>query len=87
MNQHQIHKKADELWHFFENNIFVNNGQYSYNTNLVFSFADYIDSLSDEDLADFLQCSQNCDVKLFRKILNDGVDKWLHDFAKTLAIM
>ena len=87
MKKGYLQSKADELWYWFEDNLFKNDGIYSYNTNLVFAFADYVDGVSDDDLADFLQCRQKRTVKRFRKMLNNGIDAWLQDFAKTMAIM
>ena len=55
MNNNQLKQKADELWYLFENNIFDNKGNFSYNTNLVFAFADYIEELTNTDLSEFLQ--------------------------------
>lgn len=79
--------QADKLWKYFEENIFVNNGRFSYNTNLVFAFADYIDSLSDDRLSEFLENGNAEDVKAFRQMLGQGIDRWLEQFSKTMAIM
>ena len=87
MTDTNLKQKADELWYFFENNLFVNDGVYSYNTNLVFAFADYIDNLSDADLSDFLHTSDADTIQHFRQMINHAIDRWLSDFAKTVAIM
>lgn len=55
MDNKQLKQKANELWYFFENNIFINDGKFSYNTNLVFAFADYVEELTNIDLLEFLQ--------------------------------
>ena len=87
MKRTKMKNKADELWFYFEKNIFVNEGRFSYNTNLVFAFADYVDSVSDDTLAEFLNTRKSSDVRNFRKMLNRGIDRWLSMFSKTMAIM
>ncbi|MBQ8785183.1 MAG: hypothetical protein IJZ59_03965 [Alphaproteobacteria bacterium] len=87
MNNNQLKQKADELWYLFENNIFDNKGNFSYNTNLVFAFADYIEELTNTDLSEFLQSDDEQDIVKFRKMLQEGINRWLDDFAKTFAIM
>ena len=87
MTQEELREKADELWCFFEQNVFKNEGIYSYNTNLVFAFADYVDGLSDDDLSDFLNSDDVATIDNFRVMLNSGIEKWLTDFSKTFMIM
>lgn len=87
MTYEKMKEKADELWFFFEQNKFKNEGEYSYNTNLVFAFADYVDGLSDEDLGDFLGSDDDNLIKQFRRMINDGIEEWLSAFAKTFMIM
>ncbi len=87
MDNKQLKQKADEFWYFFENNIFINEGNFSYNTNLVFAFADYIEELTNNELLEFLQSEAEKDAIQFRKMLKDGVNRWLDDFAKTFVIM
>lgn len=87
MKRTKMKNKADELWFYFEKNIFVNEGRFSYDTNLVFAFADYVDSVSDDTLAEFLNTRKSSDVRNFRKMLNRGIDRWLAMFSKTMAIM
>ncbi len=87
MTYEKMKEKADELWFFFEQNKFKNEGEYSYNTNLVCAFADYVDGLSDDDLGDFLEDFDEQTIKKFRSIMNGGSEKWLNDFSKTFMIM
>ncbi len=87
MDDKQLKQKANELWYFFENNIFINDGKFSYNTNLVFAFSDYIEELTNIDLLEFLQSEDEQDSLKFRKMLQEGINNWLDDFAKTFAIM
>lgn len=87
MTEAKMKNKADKLWWYFEENLFINNGRFSYNTNLIFAFADYIDSLSDEKLSEFLDSNKPEDIKSFRKMLLCGIDRWLEQFSKTMAIM
>ncbi len=87
MTEEELKEKAEKLWIYFAENIFENKGNYSYNTNLVFSFADYIDNLSDTDIADYLQCSDIAIVIHFKKMLNHAIDVWLKDYSKTIALM
>ena len=67
MDNKQLKQKANELWYFFENNIFINDGKFSYNTNLVFAFADYVEELANIDLLEFLQSEDEQDSVKFRK--------------------
>lgn len=87
MKRVELRAKADELWFYFERNVFTNEGCFSYNTNLVFAFADYVDTVSDETLSEFLNSERRSDVRTFRKMLNRGIDRWLEQFSKTMAIM
>lgn len=87
MTKTEMKNKADELWAYFEENLFVNKGYFPYNTNLVFAFADYIDSVSDDCLSEFLNSDKTEDIAAFRKMLKRGVDLWLEQFSKIMAIM
>ena len=50
-------------------------------------FADYVEELTSIDLLEFLQSEDEQDSVKFRKMLQEGIDNWLDDFAKTFAIM
>ena len=87
MTEEYLKAKADKLWIYYAENIFENNGIYSYTTNLVFSFADYVENLSDKDLSDYLECTDSNMITHFRDMLNNAIDAWINDFSKTMAIM
>ena len=87
MTNKELIEKADKIWNIFEKEIFINNGNFSYTTNLVLSFADYIDNISNEDLQDFLESDDEQTLISFKKIINQAIDKWLQDFSKIMAIM
>jgi hypothetical protein len=46
-----------------------------------------VEELTNIDLLEFLQSEDEQDSVKFRKMLQEGIDNWLDDFAKTLAIM
>lgn len=87
MTEEELKAKADNLWFYYAENVFENNGCYSYTTNLVFSFADYVDNMTDIDIADYLHCSDEETITRFRNMLNHAIDIWIKDFSKTMAIM
>lgn len=66
MTEEQLKNKADELWYYYEQSLFENSGNFSYKTNLVFAFADYVDCLSDDDLSDLLGDASPQSAKAFR---------------------
>lgn len=53
---HTIDTKVryDNLFWWFENNLFKNEGNYPRKTNLVFEFADWLEELDDDELAERL---------------------------------
>lgn len=83
----ELCKKADELWYYFERELFTNEGRFSYDTNLVFAFSDYVNSLSNEDLCEFLDIDSHEIADKFRLLLNNGIDVWLKYFSKTMALL
>ena len=87
MTKTELIDKACKFMNMYEEKIFINDGNYSYTTNLILSFADYIDNISDDDLQDFLKCRDQTTISEFKKIINQAIDKWLQDFSKTMAIM
>lgn len=98
MDKNIEHIKADQLFAWFEQNKFVNSGVYPRNTNLVFAFADFIDSLSDDKLLEILNFDNDIlvnnkteasqiEVEHFRSIVKEGIDSWLRYNAKTMAII
>lgn len=84
MDKQFIKQKFNELFWFYEKNKFINEGSWSYDANLVFSFCDWIVSLSNEDLAEYLNIECNNKIKKYRKELILGCDKWIMDNIKNI---
>ena len=74
----------DELFFSFEENGFEDNGTWPRKINLIFSFSDYIKSLSDEDISEILKTNKSDDIQKFRRTAQDGIDNWLNENMKTL---
>ena len=69
----------DEVFFWYEQNEFKNDGVWDYNTNLVFGFADWIDTVEDCKLATL---TNSTDVDKIRRDLKRGVDKWIAENHK-----
>lgn len=77
--------RYDNLFHWFENNKFTNEGNYPRATNLVFEFCDWLDTLDDFDLAELLKLTADFEddddiIKASRQAREElirGVDNWL----------
>ena len=76
----------DELFFYFEENIFENNGPWPRKVNLIFAFSDYIKSLSDRDIAEFLGNGSPKEIENFRELADKGIDTWLKANMKTLML-
>lgn len=76
--------KIDELFWQFANEKFCPRGTYPYYTELVFTFAEYIEQLTDEEIATMFLINN---TSLLRKLVCEGTDKWLRQNAKTMMIM
>ena len=78
-------KKIDNLFWWFEENLFKNEGDYPRQTNLVLEFADYVDDASDFELAERLDLYKEYKddeealevVRHIRTEILNGIDKWL----------
>lgn len=70
----------------FEHRHFKNNGVWTRQVNLVFAFADYIESLSDEEIAEYLKSGNKKLIARFRFTAKQGIDKWLDENMKTLML-
>lgn len=81
----QLKTKADEMFAVFEINKFKDILPYGKNTNLIFEFCDYVDTLNDWELLDNLNSSDPEDAVQFRQMINAGIDLWLGDLVKTIA--
>ena len=79
MNDEKIFEKLNELFFYFEENIFINNGIWSRKANLIFAFSDYVDNLDDAKIADLLKTNNLCLIERFRFVARKGVEKWLND--------
>lgn len=86
VNFEQMKKAADELFATFELNKFQNAFSHGRKANLVLEFCEYVDNLRDWELLDILQSSNPDDATQFRKMLNQGIDVWLGDLIKTIAL-
>lgn len=84
---HTIDTKVryDNLFWWFESNLFKNEGNYPRRTNLIFEFAEWIDNLDDDALAEHLDLFADYkdidDVlkaaRQARKEILSGIDIWL----------
>lgn len=72
-------KIYDEVFFWFEQNEFKNDGVWGYNTNLIFEFADWLDTVEDCKIATL---TNSTDVDRIRADLKRGVDKWLEENHK-----
>ena len=79
-------KTADELFAAFELTKFKNRLSYGYKTNLVLEFCDYVEKLEDWELLEALKSSDSDDAAQFRQMMNKGIDIWLGDLIKTIAL-
>ena len=77
--------RYDNLFHWFENNKFTNEGNYPRATNLVLEFSDWLYTLDDYDLAEelglFADFNDEDDAlkaaRQAREELTRGIDNWL----------
>ena len=86
MDDKKIFKILNELFFYFEENIFINNGAWPRKANLIFAFCDYIEGMSDAKIADILKTNNISYIERFRFIARQGIEKWLNDNMKTLMI-
>ena len=86
MNDEIINEKLNELFFYYENNIFVNDGVWPRQANLIFAFSDYIENLSDAYIADLLKTNDINIIDRFRYLADLGIEKWLKANMKTLMI-
>ena len=81
-----LYNILNEVFFDFEENIFVNNGVWPRKVNLIFAFLDYIEAMSDAQIADILATNDASLIDQFRIIAKQGIEKWLNDNMKTLMI-
>ena len=80
---------ANELFFdYLKNNPKSKKGQYlSKRTNQILAFDEYMSLLSDDELRKKLQKKlKSAEIKQLRKIINSGIEKYLADNIKTLAL-
>jgi hypothetical protein len=74
-------KLYDEVFFWFEQNEFKNNGVWDYDTNLIFEFADWLDTVEDCKIATL---TNSTDTDRIRAELKRGVDLWLEKNHKNI---
>ena len=79
-------KTADELFAAFELTKFKDQLSYGHKTNLILEFCDYVETLEDWELLEALKSSEPNDAVQFRQMINKGIDIWLGDLIKTIAL-
>ena len=86
MDNKNLYNILNEIFFNFEENIFVNNGAWPRKVNLIFAFLDYVETLTDAQIADILMTNDVSLIEQFRVIAKKGIEKWLNDNMKTLMI-
>ena len=86
MDNKNLYNILNEIFFNFEENIFVNNGVWPRKVNLIFAFLDYVETLTDAQIADILMTNDVYLIEQFRVIAKKGIEKWLNDNMKTLMI-
>ncbi|MBR2923190.1 MAG: hypothetical protein IKC10_07745 [Alphaproteobacteria bacterium] len=86
MDNENFYNILNELFFSFEENIFVNNGIWPRKVNLIFAFWDYIETMSDAQIADILITDDATKIEQFRFVAKQGIEKWLNENMKTLMI-
>ncbi len=86
MDNKNLYNILNEIFFNFEENIFINNGVWPRKVNLIFAFLDYIEAMSDAQIADILATNDASLIDQFRIIAKQGIEKWLNDNMKTLMI-
>lgn len=76
MNKQAIDAKLNQLFWWFEENEFKNDGEWGRRMNLVFEFADFLDSQTVDDLAEIINCNEDEALEI-KKIGAAGCSEWL----------
>lgn len=76
----------DEIFFDFEDNIFVNDGVWPRKVNLIFAFADYIEEMTDTEIAYYLETEDPKLIEKFRFVARQGIELWLKENMKTLMM-
>ena len=86
MDNKNLYNILNEIFFNFEENIFINNSVWPRKVNILFAFLDYIEAMSDAQIADILMTNDASLIEQFRIAAKQGVEKWLNDNMKTLMI-
>lgn len=86
MNDYQIDSVLNILFYNFEQNLFINDGIWPRQVNLVFAFADYIEAMSEEDIIPFIPKDAQPDLKAIKNRALQGINLWLQQNMKTLMM-
>lgn len=86
MTQHQLQYILDALFWNFEQNIFINDGVWPRQVNLIFAFADYIEGLTEQDVLPFINEGTFLDLNLIKQQAMKGINLWLDENMKTLMM-
>jgi len=76
----------NELFFHFENHIFVNEGVWPRQANLIFAFSDYIEQMHDAEISLYIGTNDPQTINRFRHIARQGIEYWLKTNMKTLMI-
>lgn len=74
MDNENFYNILNELFFSFEENIFVNNGIWPRKVNLIFAFWDYIETMSDAQIADILITDDVTKIEQFRFVAKQGIE-------------
>lgn len=88
MNHYELKKIADKIYlDFTESQKNKIRGEYlSPHTNQVLAFDKYFNNLTDDDIINKINHITKEDLITLRKLINDGIKKYLEENIKTLAI-
>ena len=86
VDSNYINNILNEMFFNFEENIFINDGVWPRKVNLIFSFMDYIEALTDAQIADILMTNDLNMIEKFRFTARQGIECWLNENMKTLMI-
>lgn len=88
MNHYELKKIADKIYiDFAENQKDEIHGEYlSPYTNQVLAFDKYFNNLTDDDIINKINHITEEDLIALRKLINEGIKKYLEENIKTLAI-
>lgn len=86
MTDDQLSIVLNELFFDFEDNIFVNDGVWPRKANLIFAFADYIEAMTNAEIAYYLETENPELIEKFRLTARRGIETWLKENMKTLMM-